>query len=190
MVDVESGVGPRDVEMLGIEKEDIGLKLAVLTLDYPSPKDMGVKYGWATLSREDILKVNESCLNTNHSLWDKIRRSSSVEGVLSGIGLKRVQENNNYIVEYPPEEEDRVSTSFTLGHEEVLTLSTNLHRKLNIKRFWKEISPTHNEEGEDKGANGNKRIKRGVDFLDSSGEAKHFHSMAEEVGLIMIPTFK
>jgi hypothetical protein len=24
----------------------------VLTLDYPSPKDLGVKYGWATLSRE------------------------------------------------------------------------------------------------------------------------------------------
>jgi hypothetical protein len=26
--------------------------------------------------------------------------------------------------------------------------------------------------------------------LGSSGEAKHFHSMAEEVGLIMTPTFK
>ncbi|KAK2379390.1 hypothetical protein QL285_067199 [Trifolium repens] len=195
MVDLEEGLprpglGPQDVELLGIEKEDIGLKLPVLILDYPSPKDLGVKYGGANLSREDILKVRENILNSNHGLWDKIRKVSGVEGVINGIGLKKAEENNNYFVEYPPEEENIVSTVCTLGNEEVLTLSTNLHSKLNIKRFWKEILPTHDEEEEVNEVDGNKRFKRGDDLVGSSGVSKHFLSMAEEAGLSMPPTSK
>jgi hypothetical protein len=136
------------------------------------------------------VKVRENILNSNHSLWDKIRKFSGVEGVINGIGLKRAEENNNYIVEYPLKEVDIVSTVRTLGNEEVPTLSTNLHSKLNIKRFWKEILPTHDEEEDVNEVGGNKRFKRGDDLLGSSGETKHFHSMAEEAGLSMPPTSK
>lgn len=53
------GLGPDNIDKLGLIKEDVGLKEPIITRDYPSPKDDKVRYGGAPISAEQATRVRE-----------------------------------------------------------------------------------------------------------------------------------
>lgn len=205
LVDIEcdlprAGLGPENMDLLGFEKEEIGLASPVLLKDYISPPRINEGPFEVHLSPGSIKKGKQACSNIhnkgrNIELKRPTRRERlRVRGPELYHGCKEIvqQERQNageYYVEFPSDED---SNGHPLSVEEEGLLVTHVQQNLYLKRNWSttqgsgenvlliEDNETHKKRRADVGENVEENdptpmIHDGVD------------SMAEEAGLNMPP---
>lgn len=205
LVDIEcdlprAGLGPENMDLLGFEKEEIGLASPVLLKDYISPPRINEGPFEVHLSPGSIKKGKQACSNIrnkgrNIELKRPTRRERlRVRGPKLYHGCKEIvqQERQNageYYVEFPSDED---SKGHPLSVEEEGLLVTHVQQNLYLKRNWSttqgsgenvlliEDKETHKKRRADVGENVEENdptpmIHDGVD------------SMAEEAGLNMPP---
>lgn len=111
VIDVEKGVqrpglGPQHVDLLGLQKEYIGLPTPNISLDYPSPFKGPAKYAGAVLSQVEIEKCRLACLARPRD------RKSEIKPSRSGSPSKRKKMAREYrelyFVDFPADEEEEV----------------------------------------------------------------------------------
>lgn len=110
------GLGSSNMDLLGLHKEDIGLKNPTVLLDIPSPTYGGTKFFGANLSEAEIEKCRRAI---------QVTTSRSTKGGAS----------QEYFVEFPPEEQQGpnvLNQSLLYGLEE--SLASGLMDNLNLKR--------------------------------------------------------
>lgn len=117
------GLGPENLELLGLHKEDVGMREPIIITDYSSPPDLNNRYGGANLTTEEVQRVRAACIRDSHQKWRKPK--------------KRI-ETENYYVEFPEEDEEG-NTSATLqldsGTEAALALNMGDGMSLKMRKM-------------------------------------------------------
>lgn len=192
---IRPGLGPADIEDIGLEKEDIGLSKPVVILDVASPnldqmrvgKEIGLLGLDIELSAEQINECRTRMLNSYPS-----GKSESCKGKEIVIWHPRDKQKHKiepeYIVEFPEElikeeETEEISCVNITATEETNVLSDKLQQRLFLKR-----TRIDEEEGDKNSGKRHKlQIEEGVrcegtgmevenKMIDETGE------MAEEAG--------
>lgn len=91
------GLGPESLDLLELEKEDIGLKNPVTILDYPSPPE---RYRSIQLSDQEIRKCREQC---DFFFWE-LGKEKNKEVTDKHDNCEDKNETLEYLVEFPNEE--------------------------------------------------------------------------------------
>lgn len=61
----QPGLGASNFDLLGLNKEDVGLKYSIVLTEYPSPSDPAIRYGGAQVSNKDISRAKNAILVMN-----------------------------------------------------------------------------------------------------------------------------
>ncbi|KAJ1402000.1 Zinc finger, CCHC-type [Sesbania bispinosa] len=139
----QAGLGPSNIEQLGIQKEFIGLKEPVIIVDYPSPEIR--RYEGITLSDNEIKQCKKACISDN-SLQD-FATTDTISIYKKGEDHDgHSREGIDYFVELP--EEDNGSGDQNKGNNSSIPeiienhLIQGLNHALSLKRPRRKLTDT------------------------------------------------
>lgn len=112
----QPGLGPGDMNLLGLHKENVGLKEPINLRDMTSPSNLNVKYGGAKLSTDQVKKVREDMKSKDQGSWRKKPKLINKE---------------SYFMEFPMEE---VTSKAQLNGVEECALALSMDTGMNIKK--------------------------------------------------------
>lgn len=136
---IRPGLGPQNLELLGLQTEYIGLKEPSVALDYPSPFKGPANLEGISLSSKEIAKCRKACSKIMYGGRNKIKNSK---------GYREYREL--YYVDYPDEEEELVCEgSQTLVAEEENSLVAEVSKSLSLKRMRPDLMLTDDNICED-----------------------------------------
>lgn len=173
------GLGPKQIEDLDIEKEDIGLKEKVVLLDYLSPPESPIKYQGANMTQLEVDKCR-GLISAHKANTGKQKQ----EIQHSREGAEEPEAELGYYVEFPEEDGgEKSKEERKLSKEEEMALVMVVNKTLSIKR-------PREEEYVQGGVDSVKKAKQGL-CLAGKTELKKLPLqeddviMAEEAGLNM-----
>lgn len=189
---VQPGLGPENILLLDLEKEDIGVGEPVVLLDCLSPEKEEVRYGGAILSQAEINKCRKaSATRSKQKHWPEREIGSLLRHCIKVHNKYK----EAYIVEFPEEEDEKMGLEKALLPLEERNLSSALTQSLKLKRSRErevgEMGGCLMLEGRD----GCKKlhIEEEGQIGEGSGDKTMLESedsLAEEAGQAMPPPFQ
>lgn len=182
---VQPGMGPSDINELGLIREDIGLASTVISIDLPSSTINGSSHFSANLTKSEIEKASKAIIDGRSLVHRRPREKSQArfpyEKPLEGVWKPRLNPqktslDSNYYVEFPLEDgdpDDRITS----------TLDGEDHWKVTLKRGREFLRQPHDLSTH--GTQGDCKIPR--TFYGNTLDDDSQTAMAEEAGLPMPP---